>query len=206
MGSSFNQIADQTKIEDCVTYILESYEHSTKVVGWYAHPEEVRGPFGRWLTVSEVSQDYKVQVAPRMDDSRFASACMNYGPKLAVKFLEMQAQLEEKDKRIAELEGKDATAIKRELGLCGDIADLYVKIEAKDVEILEVRALSYDEIKSWRNACNDVRNERDLLLEQAHDKDEEIVRLGEEGRKQAEYVATLEGELYSKALEGGKDL
>jgi hypothetical protein len=43
---------------------------STRVVAWYAHPEEVRGPFGRWFRCS-------VPVSHASDDCKFAAAAMN---------------------------------------------------------------------------------------------------------------------------------
>lgn len=55
--------------------VLES--KSTPVVAWYAHTDEVRGPFGRWLTCSNVSPEYQKHVAWKNDECAFAAAAMN---------------------------------------------------------------------------------------------------------------------------------
>lgn len=55
---------------------------ATKVVAWYAHPTEVRGPFNRWLTVSDVAPKYRKHVASQADDAAYAAAAMNMVPKL----------------------------------------------------------------------------------------------------------------------------
>lgn len=58
-------------------------EASTQVVGWYAHPSAVRGPFGRWFTCSGGDNGmgdpvkYPVPVAQISDDCKFAAAAMN---------------------------------------------------------------------------------------------------------------------------------
>lgn len=50
---------------------------STKVNAWYAHGETVRGPFNRWLKVTEVDKQYAKHVAFSHDDARFAATAMN---------------------------------------------------------------------------------------------------------------------------------
>jgi hypothetical protein len=56
---------------------------STRVVAWYAHPEEVRGPFGRWFRCSGGDNGmgdpvkYPVPVSHASDDCKFAAAAMN---------------------------------------------------------------------------------------------------------------------------------
>ena len=57
--------------------LREIANNSTWVVGWYAHRTEVRGPFCRWLTVSEVLPKYEKHVAERSADALFAAAAMN---------------------------------------------------------------------------------------------------------------------------------
>jgi hypothetical protein len=65
----------------------ELCKNTTQVVAWYPHPAEVRGPFCRWLTVSEVAPEYEKNVGTRHDDAKYAAAAMNIAPKL-VAYLE----------------------------------------------------------------------------------------------------------------------
>lgn len=62
------------------------YNKSTHVVAWYAHPAEVRGPFCRWLTVSEVAEQYRKHVGEQSDDTAYAAAAMNSIPHLIAAF------------------------------------------------------------------------------------------------------------------------
>lgn len=78
-----NNIAESVSLDEAVKQILETYENSTPVVGWYAHPEEVRGPYCRWLTVSDVNPEYKKYVAAKSDETKFIAAALNFAPKLA---------------------------------------------------------------------------------------------------------------------------
>jgi hypothetical protein len=57
--------------------LREIASKATQVVSWYAHPAEVRGPFHRWLNISEVDDKYKGNVASQADDAEFAAAAMN---------------------------------------------------------------------------------------------------------------------------------
>lgn len=57
--------------------LRELAKASTNVVAWYAHSQEVRGPFCRWFTCSEVSPQYRKNVAATSDDCKFAAAAMN---------------------------------------------------------------------------------------------------------------------------------
>jgi hypothetical protein len=78
--------------------LCELYAKSTKVVAWYSHyPGEVRGPFCRWLKVTEVDDQYKKHVAEIGDESRYAAAAMNNLPRLIVNIKQLE-------KRVAELE------------------------------------------------------------------------------------------------------
>lgn len=68
--------------------LKELKEKSTKVVAWYPHPREVRGPFGRWFTCSGGDNGmgdpvkYPTPVAPIEDDCAYAAAAMNAVPNL----------------------------------------------------------------------------------------------------------------------------
>ena len=58
---------------------LKEYEsESTQVVRWYAHPDEVRGPFCRWLTVTDVDPRYEKHVGTKRADAKFAAESMNF--------------------------------------------------------------------------------------------------------------------------------
>lgn len=72
--------------------LMELYENSTKAT-WYGHPCECRGPFNRWLTVSEVPEAYKKHVASQSDDAHYAAAAMNAVPGLVEEIEELRAQL-----------------------------------------------------------------------------------------------------------------
>lgn len=68
--------------------IREALDRSTKVVAWYPHPREVRGPFCRWFTCSEASNgmgdpiNYPVPVAKIEDDVKYCAIAMNSVPEL----------------------------------------------------------------------------------------------------------------------------
>jgi hypothetical protein len=68
--------------------LKELKERSTNVVAWYAHPREVRGPFGRWFTCDGGDNGmgdpvkYPTPVAPIEDDCAYAAAAMNAVPSL----------------------------------------------------------------------------------------------------------------------------
>ncbi len=67
---------------------------STKVVAWYAHPYEVRGPYGRWFTVSNVAFAYENMVASTADDAAYAAHAMNIAPLLVDEIRLLRAALE----------------------------------------------------------------------------------------------------------------
>ena len=73
---------------------------STSVVNWYPHAYDstegigatVRGPFGRWLQVTEVSnKDYPA--AKPEDDAKYAAAAMNYLPHLVEEVERLREEL-----------------------------------------------------------------------------------------------------------------
>jgi len=57
--------------------LRELAKKATPVVAWYPHNTEVRGPFCRWFTCSEVASQYRKEVAETWDDCNFAAAAMN---------------------------------------------------------------------------------------------------------------------------------
>lgn len=84
-----------------VTHTLEELKElekkSTQVVGWhdnYASAGEIRGPFNRWLTVSNVAPMYEQHVGSREDDAKYAAACMNMVPHLIQNIEELQKEVE----------------------------------------------------------------------------------------------------------------
>lgn len=62
--------------------LKELKEKSTKVVGWHASGEHVKGPFYRWFTCTEAVAEYADQVATRADDAKYCAAAMNALPQL----------------------------------------------------------------------------------------------------------------------------
>lgn len=75
--------ANQT-LEEILSVYDTLKANSTRVNGWWAHREDgtIRGPFCRWLTVSEVDPIYKKNVAEIGDDVDYAAAAMNDLPKV----------------------------------------------------------------------------------------------------------------------------
>lgn len=67
--------------------------NSTQVVSWYPHPSEVRGPFGRWLTVEEIPPEYRKNCGSRADDASYAAAAMNCLPDLIARIEELEELL-----------------------------------------------------------------------------------------------------------------
>jgi hypothetical protein len=84
--------------------LKELKSKSTVVNGWYPHGAEgdenseatVRGPFCRWLKVSQVQPEYRKHVADMADDAKYAAAAMNSAPKL-VAALEEFLKLEDSE-------------------------------------------------------------------------------------------------------------
>lgn len=76
--------------------ITELKAASTQVVGWYAHSEEVRGPFGRWFTVSKREDDTrKGNLAWWWDDCKYAAAAMMAAPALSDDLLAALTEIEQ---------------------------------------------------------------------------------------------------------------
>lgn len=76
---------DLPNIELDIVKLKELYEKSTSVVAWYdtyKFKGEIRGPFCRWLTVSEVQPKYQKYVGAVEDDAAYACAAMNSVPHL----------------------------------------------------------------------------------------------------------------------------
>src|ERR1700677_859530 len=71
-----NQIGMTHTIEE----MKELGKNATQVVGWYSHPGQVRGPFGRWFEVTPVPPEYEKHVATQSDDSKYCAAAMNNLP------------------------------------------------------------------------------------------------------------------------------
>lgn len=88
--------------------LREVASKATQVVSWYPHSASgtddenvaatVRGPYGRWLKVSTVIEQYKNRVANGVDDAVFAAAAMN-------NLVPLLDELEKARQRIDELEG-----------------------------------------------------------------------------------------------------
>lgn len=72
-----------TPTQKLLTDFLTLAEKGTKVVSWYAHNTEVRCPFCRWFTVSDVNPEYEKHVGTKADDCRFAAESMNLAPAMA---------------------------------------------------------------------------------------------------------------------------
>ena len=91
----FPQVAEQGNVLGHADEVLKLLKKATKVVGWYAHAEDytVRGPFCRWFKVTDVLPQYEKSVGSKFDDVRYASACMNYAPILALEVQRLTALL-----------------------------------------------------------------------------------------------------------------
>lgn len=70
---------------------------STNVAQWCASPHDgtIRGPFNRWLTVSDVDPQYAKHVAFKGDDARYAAEAMNMLPKLIECIEDLRQQRDE---------------------------------------------------------------------------------------------------------------
>lgn len=98
-------VTKKTLTEEYLNGLKELCNKATQVVGWYHHhmwSNEVRGPFGRWFTVSGGDNGmgdpvkYPTPVAELYEDAAFCAAAMSALPAL----LEL---LDEKEAKIREL-------------------------------------------------------------------------------------------------------
>lgn len=85
-----------TKEEREQLRVIES--KSTPVVGWYGHPSEVRGPFCRWFTCSNVNPEYQKHVGDKDDDCAFSAAAMNN----LIPLLDLADKLESENAKLRE--------------------------------------------------------------------------------------------------------
>jgi hypothetical protein len=76
------QIAENLTVDEMMTEIKAAAKEATKVVGWYAHPGNVRGPFCRWFEVTPFDPEYEKYVGTQAADAKYASVCMNYAQSL----------------------------------------------------------------------------------------------------------------------------
>jgi hypothetical protein len=76
------QICEHTTIDEAMNEIRETSQKTTDVVAWYAHSSEVRGPFCRWLEITDVLPEYQKHVAFKHDEAKYIAACLNYAPML----------------------------------------------------------------------------------------------------------------------------
>ena len=77
--------------------LKELANNATQVVGWYAHPSQVRRPFCRWFEVTKVAPEYEKNVGTMADDAKYCAAAMNYLPKLVERIEELEAILAVED-------------------------------------------------------------------------------------------------------------
>lgn len=84
-----SQIITKITAED-LQMLKELSKNATQVVGWYAHPAQVRGPFCRWFEITEVAPEYEKNVGTRADDAKYCAAAMNYLPKLIERIEELE--------------------------------------------------------------------------------------------------------------------
>ena len=89
------------------THTLEALKElekkSTQVVGWYsnyANLGQVRGPFGRWITVSDVAPPYSNNVADVADDARYIEAAINMVPYLIEDIEKLQEKIKQLETEI----------------------------------------------------------------------------------------------------------
>ncbi len=75
--------------------VIKSKSLSTKVVAWYPHPAQVRGPFCRWFECTQVEDQYKKNVADTWDDTAFCANAMNYSPTVSEALLHLAKENEQ---------------------------------------------------------------------------------------------------------------
>lgn len=115
---------------------IELGKKSTWVVGWYSHNNEVRGPFGRWFEITEVSPEYQKNVAWPWDDAKFCAHAMNNIESISQAYLTLQASL---DSALAQLKyvGEQLERLNREEGFfTSSFADKYEWLSAECFTIL----------------------------------------------------------------------
>lgn len=66
-----------TDIRKLIEAIKCAKTDSTDVTAWHHNGATVRGPFNRWLEVTEVAEEHTKYVAWGSDDAKFASVAMN---------------------------------------------------------------------------------------------------------------------------------
>lgn len=76
-----------------IDHLIGLWEKSTKVVAWYPHPGNVRGPFGRWFNITPVDPQYEKHVASASDDAEYAAAAMNAVPYLIQEIESLRMEL-----------------------------------------------------------------------------------------------------------------
>lgn len=72
-----------TNLESAIAKSKEREEKATKVNSWYPHELDgtIRGPFCRWLKVSEIEPQYQKHCGSIGDDTKYAAGAMNWEPK-----------------------------------------------------------------------------------------------------------------------------
>lgn len=174
--------------------LLALYKKSTDVVSWYAHPAEVRGPFCRWLTVSEVSPEYEKNVGTRADDAAYAAAAMNNVPYLLEQNAALTAEVAELkavNEKLYAMRGEITKNDARTFGdlmienaeLRAEVDDLTLALDQKAGEIgrAEHRGNTvdyiYDKLETYSKQLCGLQPERDAWKQQCLEKDKEIERL-----------------------------
>ena len=83
------------ELKNIIQKLKDSQRSSTPVNNWYAHSNEVRGPYNRWFTCSEVDLAYKSNVASTKKDCEYAANAMNYLPIIIEEYEKVKKELDE---------------------------------------------------------------------------------------------------------------
>lgn len=156
------EIGERLPIDAMIKLILEAAAKSTPVVGWYAHPAQVRGPFGRWLEITKVLPEYQKYVADERDEAEYAAAVMNFAPYVASAYASLAAELKARNAELDLLKrGRD----KRE-EMLGEysmqIMTLTKRAEAAEAE----RKIAHHDATRMRELVMCLTEERDRLRTQ----------------------------------------
>lgn len=68
--------------------VIEVADQATRVVAWYKHSEEVRGPYHRWFKITgpkerNIDSRGRLCHASQEEDLAYATAALNHAEKLA---------------------------------------------------------------------------------------------------------------------------
>ena len=94
-----------SEIRNTVEEITEAFKNSTQAVGWYLHKYDrslggvatIRGPWHRWVSISEGNDDQKGYVADAQVDAEYFAMAINNTPHLIKKVEDLEDKIKKLD-------------------------------------------------------------------------------------------------------------